>query len=197
LRVALAGAGFVVAGEPTDAEGALAAALSERPDVALLAAELPGGGISAARRIATQLPRARVVILTAHPSGEELVESVLAGAVGYLGRDASPSRLPHALRGVLSGEVALPRRYSHYLVEELRRRDARRAELAWRTGADLSNREWEVLQLLADDVPTAEIARRLGISAVTTRRHVSSLMAKLGVSDRASAVALVQSSSAE
>ena len=96
------------------------------------------------------------------------------------------------LRAVLDGEVALPRRLSRRLVDALRGRDARRAELAARAGASLTDREWEVLELLADDRSTAEIAQRLGISAVTARRHISSLVAKLGVPDRASAADLLR-----
>jgi DNA-binding NarL/FixJ family response regulator len=191
LRALLARAGFEIAGEPADAESALAAALAEPPDLALVAAELPGGGIVATRRLTARLPRTRVIVLTAAPDGDELVEAVLAGAAGYVARETSPARLPEVLRAVLAGEVALPRRHSQRLLDLLRRRDARRAALVSRTGAALTDREWEVLELMADGVATAEIARRLGISAVTTRRHVSSLVAKLGVRDRAAAVELL------
>lgn len=195
LRLVLAREGFAIAGEAGDAREAVETAIAERPDVALVAAELPGGGIEAARQIAAAVARARLIVLTSRPSGEELVEAVMAGAVGYLGRDVSLERLPAVMRGVLAGEVALPRRHSRHLVEALRRRDARRSQLAARTDAVLSDREWEVLQLVADGLTTGEMSRRLGISEVTARRHISSVMAKLGVSDRAGAAELLRRSS--
>jgi len=83
--------------------------------------------------------------------------------------------------------VALPRRYTGHLLEALRGRDVRRALVAARTNTTLSEREWEVLQMLAGEASTAEMAQALGISEVTVRRHVGSLLAKLGVPDRASA----------
>jgi DNA-binding NarL/FixJ family response regulator len=144
------------------------------------------------RQIAAEAPGTRIVVLTGRASGEELVEVILAGAVGYLGRDTRSERLPEILGAVLAGEVALPRRYSQHLVEALRGRDARRSQLAAHTGASLTDREWEVLDLLAEDLSTAQISQRLRISVVTTRRHISSLVAKMGVSDRASAAELVR-----
>jgi DNA-binding NarL/FixJ family response regulator len=95
------------------------------------------------------------------------------------------------LRGVLAGEVAVPRRQPEHLLEALRGRDARRAAVAARAKAALTEREWDVLYLLADGGTTAEMARRLRISQVTVRRHLSSVLAKLDLPDRASAAALV------
>jgi DNA-binding NarL/FixJ family response regulator len=192
LRLALAEAGFDVGAEATSADGAVEAALAGAFDIGLLDVELPGDGIEAAHRIAARVPAMRLVLLTRRPTGEELLAAVLAGASGYLGKDISSSRLPQALRGVLAGEVALPRRYTHHVLEALRGRDVRRALVAARTNAALTEREWEVLQMLAGDASTAEMARGLGISEVTVRRHVSSLLAKLGVSDRASAAMLLR-----
>jgi len=184
--------GFEVAGEAVDLQAAVAMAAAERPDVALVAAELPGGGLEATRQIAARVARTRIVVLTGRPRAEEVVDAFLAGAVGYLGRDISPGRLPAVLKAVLAGEVALPRGHARHLVEALRRRDARRSELSARADAVLTNREWEVLNMVADGVPTGEIARRLGISDVTARRHISSMLAKLGVADRAGAAALLR-----
>jgi len=192
LRVVLERDGADVTGEATDAATAVAMALAGRPDVAIVAAELPGGGLEAAREIAAGAPRVRVVFLTGDPSGEELVDAVVAGAVGYLGRDVDAERLPAIVRAVLAGEIALPRRHSQYLVDALTRRDTRRGRLASRTNARLTDREWEVLEMLAEDCSTAEIGLRLGISAVTARRHIASLVAKLGVEDRAAAAELLR-----
>ena len=191
LRAALVADGFEVVAEADVAEAAVAAAARLDPDGAMVAASLPGGGIEAARQIAAANPRMRLVIVSDDPSGEELLEAVLAGASGYLGRDVSQQRLPTALRAVLAGEVALPRRHTQYLLEALRGRDVRRAAVSARAGSPITNREWEVLQLLADGASTAEIAHRLRISAVTVRRHTSSIKRKLGVADRASLAAVV------
>lgn len=192
LRVALQGAGWEVVGEAVDADAAIEAALEHRPDLALLAAALPGGGIDATRQLSARLPGLRLVVVSDRPSGEELLTAVRAGASGYLGRDVSQERLPAALRGVLAGEVALPRRHTQHLLEELRGQDVQRAIVAARAEPPLTDREWEVFQLLAAGMPTAEMAHRLGISEVTVRRHVSVLLAKLDLPDRASAAALLQ-----
>ena len=87
--------------------------------------------------------------------------------------------------------VALPRRHSERLLNELRHRTARRSTVTARATAPLTDREWEVLELLAEGCTTGEMARRLRISEVTVRRHVSTLVAKLGVRDRAGAAELV------
>jgi DNA-binding NarL/FixJ family response regulator len=187
LRLTLTRAGFEVVAEVQESAAAGDAALAARPDLALVSADLPGGGIEAVRAIAELLPGARLVVLSSHPSGDELLLAVLAGACGYLGSSMSLERLPHALRGVLAGEVALPRGQTAHLLEALRFRNAGRALIAAHTRTKLSEREWEVLQLLAVHASTATMAQRLGISEVTVRRHVSSLMTKLDVPDRASA----------
>jgi DNA-binding NarL/FixJ family response regulator len=197
LRLALQGCGFGIAAEVGDAAAAVDAAQRERPDLALVASDLPGGGISAVRAIAAGVPATRIVVLTARQSGDELVAAVLAGASGYLGKDTGRSRLPQALEGVLAGEAAVPRRYTQHILEALRSRDARRALLPGRARDRVTDRQWEVLNLLADGRSTAEIAHRLGISQVTARRHISSLLLKLGIGDRAGAVELMRGRSRE
>jgi DNA-binding NarL/FixJ family response regulator len=197
LRVALSEEGFDVVEEADDATGALDATSRTGPDLVLLASDLPGDGMGAARSIAGRPGGAQVVVLTERPSGDELLESVLAGASGYLATAGSQERLAHALRGVLAGEVALPRRHTARLLEELRGRVSRRTAVDALASRPLSGREWEVLELLAAGAPSGEVARRLGISDVTVRRHASSAAAKLGVADRASAIRLLSVQDAE
>jgi DNA-binding NarL/FixJ family response regulator len=194
LRVALVDDGFDVVAEAGDAESAVDAAAKAQPDLVLIASDLPGDGLGAARAIASARPGVRVVVLTERPNGDELVEAVLAGASGYLTTEGGQGRLTQALRGVLAGEVALPRRLTERLLEELRGRRSRRAELDGRASRPITDREWEVLELLAAGASTGEIAHRLSITDVTVRRHASSAAAKLGVPDRASAVRLLSRS---
>jgi DNA-binding NarL/FixJ family response regulator len=191
FRAELRGAGFAVVAEADDVDAALTAAEGAELDLALVDLALPGDAIAALARLAALRPAVRLVALTESPSDEQLLAAVIAGASGYLAKDMSPARLPDALNGVLAGEVALPRRHSQRLLDELRGRAARRSVIAARTTTPLTDREWEVLELLADGCSTAEMARRLRISDVTVRRHVSALVGKLGVRDRAGAAALV------
>jgi DNA-binding NarL/FixJ family response regulator len=197
LRVTLASAGFSIAGEASSAEAAVSTAVTEQPELVLISADLPGGAFRAVREVSARLPATRVVVLTRSPSGEELVAAVQAGAAGYLGEDVSPARLPAAMRGILDGEVALPRRETQHLLDAMRGRDGRQAAVAARAAVALTNRELEILDLLVAETSTGEMAQRLGISQVTVRRHVSSVLGKLRVPSRAAAVKLLRQRSAQ
>jgi DNA-binding NarL/FixJ family response regulator len=129
-------------------------------------------------------------MLTVSADEEDLVAAIQAGAVGYLLKDVDPARLPFALDGVLAGEAAIPRRLVGRIVEELGERRRRRVPLA-RGGAELTPREWEILELLHGGATTAEVAARTGVSQVTVRRHVSAALKKLQVPDRGAAFALL------
>jgi DNA-binding NarL/FixJ family response regulator len=188
--LSLTRAGFDVLAEAREHDAAVDAAIAAHPDVAMISADLPGGGIKTVRAIAETLPSVKVVVLSSRLSGEGLLSAVLAGARGYLGSDMSSEKLVSALRAVVAGEVAIPRRLTGHLLEELHGRDVARALVASHSGSRLTDREWEVLHLLAKDSSTATIAQQLSIAEVTVRRHVSSLLSKLGVGDRASAVEL-------
>jgi DNA-binding NarL/FixJ family response regulator len=197
MRLALTRGGSEILAEVRDAAGAVDAACRLEPDALLVAVDLPGGGIDAARQIAVRVTATRIVVLTPRQDGDELVAAVLAGASGYLGKDLSQERLPQVLAAVVAGEVALPRRFTGHVLEALRGRDARRMRVSRRTRQAVTDRQWEVLQLLAEGRSTAEMAHRLGISEVTARRHISTALPKLGVTDRASAVALMAGRSSE
>jgi DNA-binding NarL/FixJ family response regulator len=167
------------------------AALRERPDVCLVDVHMPGGGIRAAAEIAARLPDTAVVMLTVSDSDDDLLDALRAGARGYLLKDMDTQQLPVALRAILRGEAAIPRRLAASLVHEVRRRGGARLALQDGRGVKLTRREWEVLELLCDELATAEIARRLFVEPVTVRRHVSGILKKLGVSSREEAVHLV------
>lgn len=191
LRMAVLGAGLRVAAEVVDHASAVRAAEQSSPDVALIAADLPGGGIDAVRAMSRAQAGLKLIVLTSSPSGEELVRAVRAGAAGYLAKDVSADRLPNVLNGVIEGEVALPRRHTLELLEALRGQDSLRLRANARTSSPLTPREWEIARLLLDGASTAEIARILRISQVTVRRHASSLTSKLGAADRAGVIALL------
>jgi DNA-binding NarL/FixJ family response regulator len=198
VRLALEDAGFTVAAEVGSADAAVEETLRHRPSLCLLDLSMPGGGISAARRIRDEAPETKIVILTVSSSDSDLFEALAAGASGYLLKDASAERLPAALRAVVKGEAALPRVLERRLIQEFRFRElrppARSGRFRFRRhslGSELTTREWEVLELIAEHLPTKVVARRLGISEVTVRRHISSAVHKLGVADREGAVELL------
>lgn len=192
VRAALERGGFVVCADVSNGPAAVEAALRERPDVCLLDVRMPGGdGIAAAGEIAERLPGTAIAMLTVSADEEDLFAAIQAGAVGYLLKDVDPERLPFALAGVLAGEAAIPRRLVGRIVAELGGRRRRRVPLARGGGAELTPREWEILELLHGGASTAAVAERLGLSQVTVRRHVSAVLRKLEVPDRGAAFALL------
>jgi DNA-binding NarL/FixJ family response regulator len=192
VRITLTRCGFEIVAEAREAGAAVEAALREMPELAVLAVDLPGDGIAAARTIATRLAAIRIVVLTGHEDGKELLAAVLAGASGYLRKDMDQSRLPQAVEGVLAGEAAVPRGYTEHILEALRGRHARRGRVRPHLLASVTDRQWEIVDLLAEGTSTAEMARRLGISEVTARRHISAVLPKLGLRERAEVVELVR-----
>jgi DNA-binding NarL/FixJ family response regulator len=136
-----------------------------------------------------------VIVLAVSQSRENLVDAVRAGATGYLLQEMNAERIPAAVRGVLSGEAAVPRTLVARLMKEVRTLGQGRSLVGESGSVDLTPREWEVLNLLAERLSTAEIAQRLRLSQVTVRRHVSSILDKLGVPDRDSAIELLDEQS--
>ena len=193
IRRSLEADGFDVCGEAGDGPGAVALAEAQRPAVCLLDVHMPGGGVRAAEQIAERVPETAVVMLTVSRDDGDLFGALRAGASGYLLKDIDPDRLGHAVRGVLSGEAAVPRELMARVIDEFRTGGRRRRlPLAGGRGAEMTSREWEVLDLVAKQATTADIAQQLGVSPVTVRRHVSAVLGKLEVTDRAAAVRLVE-----
>ena len=192
IREALEAGGFEVCGEAAGAEAAVATALDRRPDIVLLDIHMPGSGIQAAAEISQKLPDCSVVMLTHSQDDEDLFDSLRAGASGYLLKDTDPKRLPHALRGVLSGESAIPRTLVARIVDEFKARPPRRFARQVPEAAKLTSREWEVMELLSQGLTTEEVARRLFVSPNTVRVHVSTVLRKLRVKDRRSAFDLLR-----
>jgi DNA-binding NarL/FixJ family response regulator len=197
IRLVLEGAGLVVCAEVEDAEGAMEAAVRERPDICLLDLELPGGCLQAAEQICKRAPQTAVVILAEEVSDEELFDALRIGASGFVLKGIKSARLPHVLRGVLRGEAALPRELAGRVAQEFRDRARRRyIALPETRGAELTRREWEILGYLREGFNTRQVAGRLGIAQVTVRRHIGELLKKLQVANRAEALELFAKRSA-
>ena len=192
MRMALESAEITVAAELETADAVVDAAAEA--DVCLISVDLPGGGIRAAAAVAAEHPGTAVIMLASTPDGDELVDAVRVGAVGYLVKDIAPTRLPKAIRAVLRGELAIPRLLVGVLADRLRERLGRRhLALRNRPGVDLTTREWEVLDLMCDGLSTRETAARLVISEITVRRHITGVLKKLQVASRGDALKLLAS----
>jgi two-component system, NarL family, nitrate/nitrite response regulator NarL len=192
VREALEAGGCSVVAEAGTAPAAVDAALEHRPEVCLLDIHMPGSGLLAAADITQTLPGTAVVMLTASRDDEDLFAALRAGASGYLLKDMDPDRIAPSLRGVLAGEAALPPWLVLKVVEQFRTEQPRRLiGLKPRRGtSQLTARESEILGLMSEGLSTEEIASRLFVAQVTVRTHISTILKKLRVPDRAAAVRL-------
>jgi DNA-binding NarL/FixJ family response regulator len=190
-RDALEARGWDVCGEAANATEAVRLALALRPDVALLDIQVPGNGIRAAREISRWRPEVAVVMLTASREDDDLFDSLRAGAAGYLPKDGDPSMLSSSLLGVLAGEAAIPADLVTRILSEFRGPTHRRFPTNTVAARRLSAREWEVMELLSQGHSTDVVGKRLFVSPTTVRVHVSAVLRKLAVKDRASAFQLL------
>jgi DNA-binding NarL/FixJ family response regulator len=195
VKRALEPHGLRVVGEASTAAEVVSLCRQQCPDVCLLATRLPGDAIEAARLIKQKLPQTKVVMLGEAARGEELFGALRAGADGYLLLSMSPARLPHAVRGVMNGEAALPRELTALLIREFRERgNTRRLALSAERTVELTAREFEVLDRLRHGERTVEIAAHLGIAEATVRRHVASITHKLGATNRRGMIEMLEHS---
>jgi DNA-binding NarL/FixJ family response regulator len=192
IREALVAGGCEVCAECATAEDAVQLTMEHQPDVALLDIHMPGSGIRAAQQIQQALPQMAIVMLTQSREDEDLFDSLRAGASGYLFKDIDPAQLPTALRAVLAGEAAMPRSLVARVLEEFRAPARPRFRRTTAAAAKLSPREWEVMEMLSQGHSTEEVATRLFVSPTTVRVHVSTVLRKLRVKDRASAFDLLR-----
>lgn len=188
-----------VVGEACNGEQALRDALSLRPDVVLLDIRMPGmNGVEVTRRVRQALPQTRVLILTTFDDDDLVREALLEGAAGYLTKDLPAEEIADAIRKVQTGGVVIPPPIAAKVVAELsRRRPPPPAGIPTGTPtgtpadqeppAQLTEREREVLRLLAQGYSNKEIAETLYITEGTAKNHVSSIIDKLGLRDRTQA----------
>ena len=192
LRVRLRDAGFHVYAAP-DTDSAVRLAERHRPDLCLLDINMPGGGIAAVAQIRRRTPASILVMLTVSRNDGDLFDALQAGASGYLLKDTELSSIPALLERALNGEALLSGALAARLVEEFRERGRRKRILTARAqAAELSRREWQVLELLAAHLTTAEIAERLFLEPVTVRTHVARILRKLQVPSREAALRLFE-----
>jgi DNA-binding NarL/FixJ family response regulator len=174
-----------VVGEATTGEEAVDAALSLVPDVVVMDINMPGlNGIDATRRIVDQAKGINVLVMTMHDDDEAVFAAIRAGARGYQLKGAAPDETLRAIRSVANGEAIFGPRIAERLQRFLAAPPALDPSLAF---PQLTDRELEILQLLAERRTNAEIATTLFLSQKTVRNYVSAIFAKLQVADRAEA----------
>ncbi|MFE9866550.1 response regulator [Streptomyces sp. NPDC005506] len=181
--------GIEVVGQAVDGLDAVSKVAELAPDVVLMDVRMPVlGGIEATRRITSPYDaQVKVLILTTFDLDEYVYEALRAGASGFLLKDASVDELAHAVRVVAAGDALLAPNVTKRLIAEFSRMTAApRAPLRDRVG-DLTERETEVLSLIAQGLSNAEIAGRLVVAEQTAKTHVSRILAKLGLRDRTQA----------
>jgi DNA-binding NarL/FixJ family response regulator len=184
LRELLAAQGLDVVGEAETGEAAIRAVEELAPDVVVMDLHMPGmGGVEATRRVAETSPVTRVLVLTGSEQEESALEAILAGAHGFLIKDAPLDQLVWGIRAAANGEVLISPRMAARLVGHLRRSGNENAAAA-AIRAVLSDRELEVLKLLAQGKENADIAAVLHVSPKTVKNHISSILEKLHIENR-------------
>jgi DNA-binding NarL/FixJ family response regulator len=189
LRAALAGLPDIeVCGDASDGAAAVAAAIALDADVVLMDLNMPQlSGIDATRELSVRAPRTAVLVLTMFDNDESLFTAMRAGARGYLVKGADQAEIVRAVHAVAAGEVVFgagvaARALAFFAAAPLGGRAAR-------PFPELTDREWEVLRLLADGLNNTTISQRLFLSEKTVRNHVSNIFSKLRVTDRGQAIA--------
>jgi DNA-binding NarL/FixJ family response regulator len=179
--------GFRVVGEAGSVAESVTLSGQMRPDVVLMDVRLPdGSGVEACRRIKQQLPDTKVVMLTSYSDEEAIVGAVMAGASGYLLKQADAERLTQAIRDAAAGDSSLDPRAAGALLTQFRELSARQAEAELQ---GLTDRERRMLALIAEGYTNRAIGDVLHLSEKTVRNHVSQLLRKLGFQRRSQAAA--------
>ncbi|MFF2200828.1 response regulator [Streptomyces sp. NPDC058145] len=180
--------GIQVVGQAVHGLDAIAKVRELAPDVVLMDIRMPElGGIEATRRITTDHPDIRVLVLTTFDLDEYVYQALRAGASGFLLKDASADQLAEAVRVVAAGDALLAPGITRRLIAEFSRLDGTPRPPLMRRVGDLTERETEVLTLIAQGLSNAEIAGRLVVAEQTVKTHVGRILVKLGLRDRTQA----------
>lgn len=191
FRMILEAAGDIeIVGEAADGAAAVAAASALQPDVVCMDVQMPGvDGLEATRRIVDALGnRAAVVVVTTFDRDDYLFQALDAGASGFLLKNAGPEELTAAVRVAAAGDALLAPAVTRRVIERFAHRPAEAPVAPAALPVDLTEREREVLRLVAQALSNAEIGERLFIGEATVKTHVSNVLQKLGVRDRVAAV---------
>ena len=184
---------FDVVGEGATAAEALARVPALRPDVAVLDVRLPDGdGVMVCRELRSKMPELACLMLTSFADEEALFDAIMAGASGYLLKQAMGSDLVSAVRTVAGGESLLDPKLSAKVMAKLRAADAHKDPLA-----QLTAQERRVLELIGEGLTNRQIAERLFLAEKTVKNYVSALLAKLGLARRVQAAVLVSEMKSE
>jgi DNA-binding NarL/FixJ family response regulator len=179
---------LAVVGEAGDGEAALEAYDDLRPDIVLMDIRMPGmDGVEATRRICIRWPEARVIILTTFDDDEYIFEGLRAGALGYLLKDVSGAELAEAVRTVAGGGALIEPSVARKVVAEFARLATPERPIDAGLPEPLSEREKEIVRLLAQGLTNREIAGRLNLAEGTVKNYVTTILQKLGVRDRTQA----------
>ena len=176
-----------IAGEAASGEEAVRLAADQVPDVVLMDLLMPGmDGVEATRRVRRVSPRSQVVVLTSYHEDVHIFPAIKAGALSYLLKDVGPEELAGAVRAAARGEAVLHSHVATRVMQELR---GTRREVP-NPFAELTNRELEVMHLIAEGLSNALIAERLVLSEKTVKGYVSNILSKLHLADRTQAAVL-------
>ena len=184
LRNLLQEEGVNVVGEAENGEDAIRLASELTPDVIIMDLNMPGaGGVETTRRLSSLAPLSRVVVLTISADDDDVMNAVLAGACGYLLKDSSIQELIAGIRAASEGESLISPQIAAKVLQRLRAQ-SKDADAAETIRAELSDRELQVLKLIANGKDNAQIARELFISPKTVKNHISNILMKLQIENR-------------
>jgi DNA-binding NarL/FixJ family response regulator len=178
---------FNVVAEAASESEAVAQAIAHEPDVVLMDVRLAGGnGVDACAQIMMNLPQTKIIILTSYAEDDTLFAAIRAGAAGYVLKQVGSAELVRAIESAVRGEATLDPSLTQKIFSEMRRSMQREEASAF---DELTNQEMQVLSLIAEGSTNRHIAESLYLSEGTVRNYVSSILSKLGVSNRAEAAA--------
>jgi NarL family two-component system response regulator LiaR len=175
---------FVVVGEAESGEAAVRLAVEHIPDVVLMDLVMPGmDGVEATRQVKTVSPRTQIVVLTSYHQDEHIFPALKAGAISYILKDVKMNELARAVRRAARGEATLHPRVAARVIQEVHGAN----HAAVNPFTELTDREMEVLKLIANGLSNSRIAEQLIISENTVKGHVSNILSKLHLADRTQA----------
>lgn len=177
---------IAIVGEADSADSAASGCGRLHPDVALVDLVMPGGGVEATRAIRAASPSTQVLVLSSFEDDQLIVDAVQAGALSYVLKEADADALADAVRRTARGESVLHPRIAARLLQAVRQPDPS-ADPQLAALERLSQREREVLELMADGLSNQQIADRMGIGEKTVKTHVSNVLGKLSLEDRTQA----------